>query len=1168
MKKVFLLFIFFLMLWEATISWGCELFIPKKIYSPGDKIKFKVSWEASETESYGLLYVTLIIPNGVKFYITPETLTTTPTPYKRVNVNRRGSTYIFEDSSLNYPRDDWFPQGRYTVAAWITIDEENAISDSSRWIGTKDVSYFTVTSHLIPLTYEDYDPRVRRYDVIKSVDGLWIIFICTNYSSEIKGRKIYATKIDNKGRTIIPPFYIASCISESCKPITNSFYTFPSSDGGFYLFVTEKEYLYGRLYTNMNKYLYDKDGNLKQKQIIFSTYKDDYYSVKWAYVDQSNNTTIVIAKENSGNLCLFIDNLSETRKYIIANKENYSGPCRFFKAYYDASFSELYILYGDWCRNEATFLKYSISGQLEISKDLPNLITTDYRDMGWPQDFFMVNQNLIVIAPTSNGNNVKLKFLDKQGNLVKSLDVCPQNDCNFYIYGNDAFHINIQHENNIVNMVWRAGSNEFYYSKFDLTGNIIIPPNEFKLDNTTGIPYFVNLGGYPFIILPADFKLQGYFIGYDFPLLKQDLVVSSPHVSQQPSPFAVLDSTTSFFVDVFNRGEKSSDPTSVKISYLGSTYEAQIPSIAPGDHYRCSFSIDEPLFLTDYPKIEGVLQANDYKLNNYLSTSIHFHPMTPIYPKGSQIYNWDVIDKTSLQPVKGAQVSYELKNITTVASSNATVLMTLTTDENGEFSTVLPNGDYKFYIQKHGYPRTIFSLNIPDFNSNVLKIEPPGDLKLYFIGSDGEYLHPSPQRVTASLSHQEDPSLSDWDKYIYWGVGSEEGLNIKDIMPGLYNCTINAFGYEPKTINLNIVGGATNEFNITLSILPRGNLTGRVVSSGHEIRNARVKIRGVSAETTTDSNGEFIIDDLPVNGDRYILEIQADGYQGKDIPFYMDSAQKDLGDINLKHIYNNNLEISKCRYAAWVQDVEWSDPENSYEIKTIYGVWDMSGKVSYQQVEDSDNINIDQISFEISPLLWNYAGLDGHVIEAFIGWGAGELIEQGLGLVGEYINTISDIKDWGECVDSFMVMNENLSNPLGTVKGAVVDCGQLDVLADLETPTSDTSPSDITLIRIDDVRIYDGDQVVFSTYNNGLTQYYSSEYVDTPLNIPVTLQNPISKKHNLKIKVYLRVMNGEYDTGPIELVGSKLSLEWSVKNNKLFLSGLIQNPYDYPSFEY
>ena len=1163
--KIILSFIF-------TIFISCNVFsytlsLNEHLFNPGDTITASFSWEALSQGQRGLVYFSITLPNNLVLYITPGGLVKNPVAYSTIDLSRKGSLNFLE---FEYPHDTWFPQGLYQISAWVTQNDPNNALDQSKWLSDKFTDAFEVTSHYIPITYPDYDNKTRAIKVAKTNEGLWIVF--ADYSTTNGGhdRNIYAMKISKEGHTLIPPFYVGKTNGNYCfNPSPNVFSVLPSQDGGFYLFTLPKGS--DRKY-KLREQIFDKEGHLLLQKDI-KPYPSAYTRPNYlTAIKAGPGDHAIILAEYDDTLYLYINDSSGFHETQVTDKGEFDYTR--YKAFFDKKSNKIFLILAHYNQNTAEFMRYDISGTREILRDISadfsnwSFISKNY--VGWPEEVFRLSSGLMLLRPVTLHQPMYLLFLGENGQTLKKVQV----NISPEIYGDSSYSATIIDD--VVHMVWRSSSSDFMYASFDLDGNIIHPPTSILHQSNTGPhPIIVNLNNHPFILLnhynySGARRILGLFIGYDFPALKQDLVLSTIHIKQNPAPYALLGSPTKIFATVYNRGEANSEATTLTFNYLGEDYQVNIPLLQPGESYQASFSVQEPPFLTSQPAFNATVASHDWQPNNQVNGRVYFQPMTPVFVNGAQEYQWNLFDTETHKPIKSAWIFYDLKDIETVSGVRGDVRITARSDAHGQFKTVLPDGNYSFTIRKGGYPTTIFSFATPPSTSSI-GLEPPGDLQLTFHDAQsGGSLHPAPQYVSVNLEHQEDSSLPEWEKYKYWGWGDQNGVFLEDLMPGAYSGSITAFGYYKKDFQVDIAGGShLNTKEVTLQPLPRGSISGRITSSGRGVSGVSLKVVGTSIEGASQNDGRFTIDDLPMDKN-YILEIRKDGYQGKNYSFKVTDKDTELGDIELKKIYSKSYDLPRCRYAAWVQDATWDiSVGNTYEIKTIYGVWQNEGKVHYKRLEGSDSMDIDQIELDITPLYWNYTELDGHIIDAFFSWALDVASE--VSKIAKYVADAFEAWDWGNFNESILVTYDQLSDPMGTVRGGVVECGEPDTL-DLSLPTSSTPEEEITVLRIDDVRIYDGDPIdtnlVFSSHNESWRQYYSDEFENGHITIPVHLSHNV-KVNNMILRVYLRVMNGKRSSGPLALVGTdKLYLEWKMENGKLKFNGLMPDPIDYPSFEY
>ena len=1133
----------------------------KSIFNPGDNIKATISWQGSQSADKGLLFVKVTIPAGKTFFLTPSGLDRNPVAYSELDLSKTGHLDFL---SIDYEMDSWFPQGIYTIEALVTQNEQGAINDSSKWLSQGWLgAAFEVTSHYIPLTYPDFDIGTRAIKKVKVQGGLWLIFADHSYQSGL-GYELYAMKLSDNGRCLIPPFLVSSTADESTLISNNTYSLFPAQDGGFYLFTIERN---GSYSWNLVECMFDSQGN-KVFQKVQKSYSSKRPSRLHALFANGRNSWALMAVYDY-TLYLYVHDSGGFHEYKVTTEGDFSSP-HYYRAFFDKATSRVIIVSAGL--SSGIFMRYDLSGQREAFVDITQALSPNGflapNLLGWPEEIFKTSQGILLPLPQYSTHPFLLLFLDQDGNVMKSVNV---EGVGVSPYGQGKYDIALK--DGIIHLIWRQGGGDYNFSSFTLDGTLVHEPTSiFHSYNTEARPLITSLDSHPFMIIShygngSGRELKGSFIGYDFPAHQPDLVLSKIHVDQSPAPYAVLGSDTTIKVTVFNRGETTSPSCQLKATYLGNDYAATVPALSPGEGRLVSFQVSQPQFLTSAPDLSLNLDAEDWKPNNSVNTRVFFGPMTPIYPAGSSLYQWTILDASDNHAISHARITYDLSNISTVSGSSGTVTLVAKSDYDGRFSTVLPDGTYRFTITKTGYPKTIISFSAPVSDTTIF-LEPPGDLSLSFSGSDGQGLHPAPQKVHVALEHNQDQGLPDWQEYKYDAWGTESGVTIHSLMPGNYTGHVFAFGYETKEFQVTVTGGQHNQKALTLNPLPRGTVTGRILSSGSPVSGASIRIKGLSIETTSGSNGTFEIDDLPKDSEKdYVLRIRKQDFQAKDLVFHVVSDTNDLGDIELKHIYSKKYQVSQCRYAALAQDVEWAIGD-SYEIKTLYGVWQLGGALHYKQLQGSSDLDIDQLDLDYVPFYWNYTQLDGHIVDSLFSWALGAAGE--VSQVANYISDAWDAWDWGESGQNAMITYDNLSDPLGTVQGGVVDCGDPDAL-DLDQPDSSTPKADITVIRIDDVRIYEENGglpvELFSSFSEGRYQYYSDDFDGGHINIPVHLSQAVHGPDKLLVRVYMRVMNGLYDSGPLALVDTdRIYVEFRVKDGKLVFNGLMPNPDDYPDF--
>ncbi len=1145
----------------ATPLYGYGLDVSEPLYDPGDSIQVTFQWKAGEGAGMGQLFSTLRLPNGSRLYVTPRGLTPQPSPFGLVNLAKRGAVTLLD---FQYWEGEWLPQGNYRIEAWIPGVQGGD--------GHPAEAEFQVTSHYIPLLYPGKDPKTRAIQGAQVEDGIWLVF--ADYQSSAHGRRrIYAMKVAGNGRTMIPPFEIGETCGNSCfRPDANVMSVLPAEGGGFYLFTIPKD-PYGHY--KLRWETFDSEGRkLSIHDLKTFTGSNHPYYLAALGADAQGDSWVVAAC--SRGLYLYIKDANGFHEVSVLERGQFSSFQR-YKAFFDKKSKKITIIVLG--NKETRLFRYDASGHKELERPLlSSLFEPGHfhpKAVGWPREIFRTSSGWMLLHLGGSRRPLYMIFLNEKGvaqQEVKVQGLRPN------IYGDGAYSAVLDGER--VHLIWRSGDMDFMYAAFTLDGRLMVRPTSiFHRRNTTGRPLIVMLGGHPFLMVQGHDNrtghtgLMGLFLGYDYPPGMPDLATSAIHIHQRPSPYAALGKTTKVMVDLFNRGEANTTAATLTLSYLGKEYLAQAPAMPPGGHRVVTFAVQEPPFLTRQPTLQVVAASPsnpyDWAFNSQVATRIYFPPMTPVFSKGARIYSWLVRDQASHNPINGVHIFYDLRDVETVSGFRGDVRMEALSDLDGGFETVLPQGEYSFRLHRSGYPDTIIAFETPP-GSTVLEMEPPGRLKLRFKdGVNGTDLHPAPLKTNARLEHREDGRLPEWREYRYEGWGDERGLVMEDLMPGPYSGHVTAFGYAPLAFQADIIGSGTSSKDLSLHPLPRGAVTGRIVSSGRGLKGASVRVVSTGVEAMSGKGGGFRLDDLP-RGKWYRLEIRKEGYQTKERPFELTGQEVDLGPIDLKRIYSRRYPITSCRYAAWVQDATWSIAiDNTYEIKTIYGVWEWKGGVHYTKIQGEDKIDIDQVDLQVTPFYWNYTDLDGHVVKKFLIWGL-----KVAGLASQAARYAADAlkaRSWGNFQESVLTTHEQLSDPLGTVHGGVIDCGDPDAL-DLPLPTASAPPEALTVLRIDDVRIYDGDPIdanlVFSLHGQGWRQYYSDDYEGGKLAIPVRLARKI-RAQGWTLRIYLAVMNGGRSSGPLALAGSDhLLVEWKGEGGKMVLKGLLLHPQDYPKFEY
>lgn len=110
-----------------------------------------------------------------------------------------------------------------------------------------------------------------------------------------------------------------------------------------------------------------------------------------------------------------------------------------------------------------------------------------------------------------------------------------------------------------------------------------------------------------------------------------------------------------------------------------------------------------------------------------------------------------------------------------------------------------------------------------------------------------------------------------------WQTNADGNFQAK-IKPGTYTLTVERFGYQPASVEVEVSEGAITPVTIALQPFTTGTITGMVIDhvTGEPIAKATVAVVGVDVRTETAADGSFSLPDLPV-GD-YRVRASAPGY--------------------------------------------------------------------------------------------------------------------------------------------------------------------------------------------------------------------------------------------------------------------------------------------------
>ena len=101
---------------------------------------------------------------------------------------------------------------------------------------------------------------------------------------------------------------------------------------------------------------------------------------------------------------------------------------------------------------------------------------------------------------------------------------------------------------------------------------------------------------------------------------------------------------------------------------------------------------------------------------------------------------------------------------------------------------------------------------------------------------------------------------------------------------GVYDVFYSAFGYEPDSLTIVVADSAVSNGDIELVPLPMGEVRGYVGEYGAylPLENVLVTLDGSPLETTTDSQGHYVFEDVPA--DNYSVSVDPFGYAPETTP--------------------------------------------------------------------------------------------------------------------------------------------------------------------------------------------------------------------------------------------------------------------------------------------
>jgi hypothetical protein len=973
-------------------------------------------------------------------------------------------------------------------------------------------------SHLIPVTYDLKDVAVRQAKAAQVSDGYWLAY--TKYSITYEEKKLYLMKLNLEGRTVIPPFHLATLTDTNDGDFLYRFCLVPLDAGGIQVLASEPSGASGSTSpAYLKEYQFDADGNRTADRVAWVEFNLLSKQLKDFWAARTNDGRTVFVARSSSSLYwgVFADGALATIHAVVPADFTSGSTTTHFAPYYDPALDRLFILY---CRTTPSPMAYLERWTLGGTRELQEDVLTDLGSLGYLGNFSLTgtSRGMMAAMPYSTGD-LRLVFYGADCQPSAQATVTGlQVDSD----PNKPHHLSLDSRERV--RLAFSVNDHLYYAVFDLYGVLLRPRGDLApsgYNNTVKHGHVFVSGNRTTLFYSFDPSsavtrtLVCRHLGYDYPSGRPDLVVSVPHVSQSPD-YALLDSEIALRATVFNRGEAASGATNLNLTYGGAGYMGSVPSLAPGQGSTVEFNpLATPEYLSARPTLVFSVSDNQFAGNNQIQAEVLYPGRTPIYPPGSALYTWIVRDKVSHAPLQFTECWTILTGVQTVASASDDVAVTYDTDASGQFTTRLPAGTYTMHLYRNGYPPTDASLTVPAPSSTYLDLEPPGDLSLTPSDVGGGGLHPSPNPVSMELEHQ---TLD----YQYYGRGDQDGLTLTDLMPGSYDYTLRAFGYSDRTGTLTITGGIDNHHDLSLTATPRGQITGTVTGDGSPLNGATVALQGRGLEAATDGSGNFTISDLPYGS--YTLAASQNGYRSQITAVILGGASAGAGTINLPLVTVAQDDLGHWTVAAWnrVEEVPGTFFNPNYKVSVTYGVFDIQGQVNY--VLSGDAAEFSSVDFTVGGWKWYYYSVSTEF----------SLADLALSQLDEIVDGAGDLVSL--LVDEF-------------------DGGFFDFL---EGNVGAGGSGGSTIVRIDRFGVYEAGSALWDSWDY-LWQHYSPE---GPLVWAVDAS--ASDINNVTLRLYCRVTNQNYSIGPLYLL-DKMMLEWRYEDGGFKLVDFVQNPPNYPS---
>ena len=975
----------------------------------------------------------------------------------------------------------------------------------------------TTLSHPIPMTYDGYDDEIRQCRIVQVDDGYWIAY--AQYGDEY----LYLLKTNLEGRSIIPPFLLATLTRADDASDSYRFTLVPRADGGVQVLTTEKDDGSTSKPTILHDYLFDRHGKIIRSLSVMKErerYNQGFKSL-WASRTADGRTIFVAGSDGAIWAGVYTDSGEAISWEVEPKAPSYPD---YFDAYYDESIDRLYVLHSNFYDPGYTRMtRWDQNGTCDKNVDL----SSEFGAIGRGEAYQLLDtpEGLLVSLPSYAGDDFYRFFL-----LNKDCTVKRQVEMNGFIVqvadDGDGYsqHAVILDDRNVVRLVWpNASPRRSYYAAFNLDGKLLIPPMAVSQEGKYTALHshiFVNGRRTTFFYSVAESLYQRLYcrhMAYDFPEGQPDLVVSVPHVAQSPD-FATLGAGIAFRINVFNRGEAPSTATNLTLTYDESLHALPVGALQPGESQELDFlDIPTPAYLTALPIVTLDLAIGYWTGNDHVETMTRYPGRTPIYPAGSEAYTWTVRDMDTHAPIEYAQVITTLPNIQTADGAVKDVALIYETDSNGDITTRLPGGTYIFEVSRHGYPQENPERTVPNPSSPYFELEPPVTVTFSFKDNiSNSLLHPTPNHVRVDLA-------STVEDYQYNAQGNENGLQLDEVWRGTYNYSVKAFGYMEKTGQLTFGSGsgANNSPEISLTPTDRGSLTGDTSPS-----YADVGIEGTVLGTASDASGDFAINDIPYG--TYRVVCSKDGYAPDAKQLTINSPTKDMGAFSLIAITQADDLLGHWTESAWnrIDEVPGTFWNPNYKVTTSFGVFDFSGSISYATTGSAADFY--SVYLEIDGRKWYYYSVSTSFSLTDIAFSGLDEIVDGAGDLASLI------------VDEF-------------------DGGFFDFL-DLNVGGGGSGGS--TMVRVDSVCLYDGetDTVLYDSHDTWRQDFSFNGPMGYALGSVHT-----DNIHNVTLRIYLKVMNQDFCIGPLYLM-DKFMMEWRYDDDHFELKEVIQNPAGYPSF--